>query len=173
VAAHRRALSFDADEGTVVTLRLGTLGREPALAIIGVVGPLAALLVSLAPGLSTGWQAGITSTMYAAAGVATALVVASDKLAPALLGFGQALVNLALTAGAQLDEGQQTAIMTALSLLVAAFVRTQVTAPLPPIPTQPVPDIPADIPAPLPDAGLALFEPHSDHPGMPYSPGQP
>jgi len=162
VANHRRALSFDVAEGTVVTLRLGTLGREPALAIIGVLGPLVSVLVSLAPGLSQTWQTAIESAVYAAAGVATALVVRSEKLAPALLGLGQALLNVALAAGALWDEQQQTAIMTAVALLVAAFVRTQVVAPLPPTPTPPF--MPADIPGPLPEP-----EPHSTR-QVPYQP---
>ena len=171
-AAPRRALSFDVSEGTVVTLRLGTLGREPALVIIGVLGPLAAVLVTLAPGLSSGWQLGITTAVYAGAGVATALVVASDKLAPALLGFGQALLNLALAAGAPLTDPQQTAIMTAVSLVIAAFVRTQVVAPLPPAPPPftpaptPVTVLPPDDAPPSPDS-------RSDHPGSPYIPVQP
>lgn len=174
-AAPRRALSFDRTEGTVVTIRLGTLGREPALVVIGVLGPLAAVLVSLAPGLSPGWQVGITTAVYAAAGVVTALIVASDKLAPALLGFGQALLNLALAAGAPLTDPQQTAIMTAVSLVIAAFVRTQVVAPLPPAPPPftPAPIPVTVLPPPRSDNAPPSLDSRSDHPGSPYIPGQP
>ena len=161
--AHRKALTITPEEGTVLTIRMGTLGREPALALIGVLGPLAALIVSLIPGMSPGWQTTIESAVYAGAGVATAAVVTSDKLAPAVLGLGQALLNVALAAGVPLTDQQQTAIMTGVALLVAAFVRTQVTAPLPPL--RPVPFIPADIPPPRPDP-----EPHSTLPEQPYAP---
>ena len=128
---HHRAYSASVDEGTVLTVRLGSLGREPALALIGVVGPLVGLLIALAPGLSHTWQVGLQSLGYATAGLLTAGAVASDKLAPAIMGFAQALLNVGLAAGLRLDDQQQAAVMSAVSLLVAAFVRTQVTAPLP------------------------------------------
>lgn len=165
MARHRATLTATPEEGTILTIRLGTLGREPALAIIGVLGPLAALVVSVIPGITPGWQTVIESVVYAAAGALTAAMVASDKLAPALMGLATALINLAVAAGAHLDDSQQTAIMTAVSLLVAAFIRTQVDAPLPKItPTPSDPTVPPTV-LPHPDSPSDRL-----HTAPPYSP---
>ena len=108
-----------------------SLGREPALALIAIVGPLVALLVSFADALGPTLQTAIIAVAVAAAGIVTALLVKGDKLAPAILGFAQALVTFGLAWGFALSADQQAGILTVVGLFVAAFVRTQVIAPKP------------------------------------------
>lgn len=107
-----------------------SLSREPALILMGVVGPAVALVVSFVDGMSPALQTGVNAVAVAAAGVATAVIVKGDKLAPALLGLAQALVTLALGAGWNLTPDQQAGWITVVGIVVAAFVRTQVTAPV-------------------------------------------
>lgn len=101
------------------------LSREPALLLIGVIAPLAQLLLSFAP-----WQAGVVTglnaTAVAAAGVLTAVFLRRDQLVPALTGAGQAVIVLVLGLGLAVSPDQQALFMTVVGLVVAAFVRTQV-----------------------------------------------
>jgi hypothetical protein len=154
--------------GSVLTVDLGRLGREPALALIGVAAPLLALLISHAGGLSPAWHTALEALIYAAAGLATAIVVRGDRLAPAILGLGQALLAVALSLGVDLDITQQTAIMTAVSIVVAAFVRTQVDAPLPP-----TPPVPTQLPAPPPPPAWPQPPPWQPPPPPPLWPEMP
>jgi len=104
--------------------------REPALwvgflaAVIQWVPPM---IVHLAPGTA----AIINAAIVAVAGAVTAALVHSDKLAPAILGAIQAILALGLGLGLHIPQDVQAEIMAAATALVAAFVRTQVTA-LPP-----------------------------------------
>ena len=107
--------------------------REPALIIIGVVGPAVALLVSFIPALTPELQTGLIAAAVAIAGILTAAIVGGDKLAPAILGLAQAVVTIGLAAGLDLSPEQQAGWMTVVSLLVAGFVRTQVEAPVDPL----------------------------------------
>ena len=172
-----------------LTISFERLSREPALALIGLLAPLCSVLLAQAPGLSTPWRTALESLVYTLAGVLTAVVVRSDKLTPALVGLGQALLNVALVAGLVVTDAQQAAIMTAVSLAAAAFVRTQVVAPVPqllspprrmaaprdrmapsdrPAPDRTVPDRPTAVPPPdhaAPPSGTALPDfPRSDAP---------
>jgi hypothetical protein len=106
-------------------------GREPALILIGVIGPLVALLVSFIPGMSPELQTGIIAAAVAIAGILTALLVGGDKLAPAIIGLAQAVVTVGLAAGLDLSPEQQAGWLTIVGLLAAGFVRTQVVAPVP------------------------------------------
>jgi hypothetical protein len=107
------------------------LGREPALILIGGVGPVVALIVSFIPGMNPVLQSALIGVAVAAAGIATAVVVGGDKLAPAILGLAQAVVTWGLAAGFDLSPEQQAGFLTVVGLFVAAFVRGVVTAPVP------------------------------------------
>lgn len=105
--------------------------REPALILIGVVGPLVSLIVSFVPGMNPVLQSALIGLAVAVAGVVTAVMVGGDKLAPAILGVAQAVVTWGLAAGFDLTAEQQAGFLTVVGIFVAAFVRTQVTAPVP------------------------------------------
>ena len=154
----------------VGSVSLARIGREPALAVIGVLGPTVAAVVMLIPDLTWEWQTAIQGLTYALAGLLTALVVHGDRLAPALLGLAQAVLSVVLAAGVALTDGQQTAIMTAVSIVVAAFVRQQVSAPVPPADPQPV-DSPVDSPPGSSAGGTVDFVPESAPSQVTYTTG--
>ncbi len=64
-------------------------------------------------------------------GLVTAVAVRSDKAAPAVLGLVQSVLACALAFGLVLSPDTQGAIMAFTSAVVAMFVRTQVSAPVP------------------------------------------
>jgi len=107
-----------------------SIGREPALILIGVLGPLAAFGVSFLDGLGVPMQTAIIAVCVAVAGILTAVVVGGDKLAPAILGLAQAVATFALAYGFALTPEQQAGWLTIVGIFVAAFVRTQVVAPV-------------------------------------------
>lgn len=102
-------------------------GREPALWLA-----LVAALVQGA-GLLLDWsseqQGAINAVAVAALGVATAWFV-SDGISAAVLGGAQAVLNLVLAFGLNVDTATQAAIMTFVAAVTAMFVRTQVGAPV-------------------------------------------
>jgi hypothetical protein len=107
--------------------------RYPAAVLLGL-STLLQMLVAFGWDLSDGQTGAINAIAAAAFGVATAAVLAHDRLLPAILGFGQALATLFIAFGAHLTDAQ---VSTALALLAAvatpligAFVHTQATAAL-------------------------------------------
>lgn len=101
------------------------IAREPALLLIGVIAPLAQLILSFTP-----WDpsviTGLNAVAVAVAGLLTALFLRRDELVPALTGLGQAVLVLVLGFGLAVSPEQQVLYMTVVGLVVAAFVRTQV-----------------------------------------------
>lgn len=112
------------------------IAREPALAAIAVLAPAVQLTVAFIVG-DAALQGTINALAAFLAGLLVAVVVRSDKLAPAILGFAQGLLALALQLGLDLSAEKQAAAMAFVGVLVATYVRTQVTAP---IPAGPAPD---------------------------------
>jgi hypothetical protein len=105
--------------------------RYPAAVLLGL-STLLQMLVAFGWDLSDGETGAINAIAAAVFGVATAVVLAHDRLLPAILGFGQALATLFIAFGAHLTDQQ---VSTALALLAAvvtpligAFVHTQATA---------------------------------------------
>jgi hypothetical protein len=105
--------------------------RYPAAVLLGL-STLLQMLVAFGMDLSDGKTGAINAVAAAVFGVATAVVLAHDRLLPAILGFGQALATLFIAFGAHLTDSQ---VSTALALLAAvvtpligAFVHTQATA---------------------------------------------
>lgn len=105
-----------------------SLSRDPALWLTAV-----ATIVRLAAAfwidLSIEQQAVLNALATAIAGIIVAIIVRKEGQVPALLGFVQAVIALAVGFGAKLSPEAQATIMSAVGALVAAFVRTQVVAP--------------------------------------------
>ena len=103
--------------------------REPALILMGVIAPLVTVIVGLLP-IDLSVATTLNALAVAVAGVGTAWLVRSDQLAPALLGLGQALLIVALALGLDLSAAGQSAVLVIVGLVVAAFVRGAVVAPV-------------------------------------------
>lgn len=104
------------------------LTREAALLPTSLLAPFVGTLLlffaSLSPEAQAAWNAAAT----AVAGFITAALVVHDRLAPAILGLAQAVVNILAVYGFGLTAAQSTGVMAFLALVVGAYVRTQVTA---------------------------------------------
>lgn len=68
------------------------------------------------------------------AALATAFMASAEKGLAFLAGAGNTIVQLALGFGVHLTDAQQSLLATLLTLITAAFTRTQVVAPKPPVP---------------------------------------
>jgi hypothetical protein len=107
------------------------IGREPVLTAVGLLAPAVQLLVAFFvhdPAVQTA-----TNVVAAAlAGLVSAALLKSERLAPAILGFAQAVLALFISIGWALSAEQQGAVMAFVGVAVAAYVRTQVFAKVPP-----------------------------------------
>lgn len=106
------------------------LSREPAVLLA-----LFASLVSLLAMFIFHWtdeqQSLLNAAAIALAGFITAWLVKTDPIAPAALGLVQAVLAVAVGFGLHLAPAGQTVLLTLTSTLIAAFVRSQVEAPIP------------------------------------------
>jgi hypothetical protein len=105
------------------------LGREISV-WLGLVAVLVQTLVAYGVDLSEQQQAGVNAVATLAMGLFIALSVACDQIVPAAAGLLVAVLQLAVSFGAHMD---QQAIATAGSLLttvLALWLRTQMTAPI-------------------------------------------
>lgn len=107
--------------------------REPAV-VIAFIATLLQIAASLGVGPDAAVQGAIIAVLTAAAGVATAVKVASDKALPAVLGFAQAGFALLLALHFHISPDVQSAVAAAIAAAFALFVRTQVVAPAPQAP---------------------------------------
>lgn len=107
------------------------LSRDPAIYL-----SLFATAVRLASAfwfhVSDEQQAVINAVATAAAGLIVAFWVAKDGQVAAVLGVAQALLALAVGFGLNVSAELQATLMSFVGLALAAFVRTQVTAPVSP-----------------------------------------
>ena len=107
-------------------------GREPAAWLA-----LFAICVKLAAAF--GWdaspevQAWVNGVAAAAVGLILA-VIAHDAVGAALVGFAQAALALAVGLGLDWSADRQAVVMTAVTVVVAMWDRTQVVAPVPAAP---------------------------------------
>jgi nicotinamide riboside transporter PnuC len=104
--------------------------REPALTATTLLAPLVGLILLFIADMTPAEQASWNGVAVTVAGLITAVIVARDKLAPAILGLAQAVIGLLTVYGLGMSAEQTTATMGFLALLVGAYVRTQVHAPL-------------------------------------------
>lgn len=100
-------------------------GREPALW-----AALAAAVIQGA-GLVFNWSHTQQGAINAVAAVTLGVIVSvmvHDGIGAAVLGAVQAVLNLVLAFGLQIDQTTQAAVMGLAAAIVAMFIRTQVTA---------------------------------------------
>jgi hypothetical protein len=103
-------------------------GREPAtvLALFAIVVKLAA---AFGWDASTDVQAWVNAAAAAALGVILA-IVAKDGIGAAVIGFAQAALALAVGLGLDWTSEKQAVVLTAVTIVVGMWDRTQVTAPV-------------------------------------------
>ena len=106
-------------------------GREPAL-WLALVAVAVKLATAFGLNLSTDQQAVVNAVAAALAGLIVAVMV-HDGIAAAVLGFVQTALALAVGFGLNWSADRQAVIMSFAAAIVAMFVRTQVTAPMPPV----------------------------------------
>jgi uncharacterized membrane protein YvlD (DUF360 family) len=105
-------------------------GREPAVVLAAVAGLIQVVSAFVLP-LTLVQQGVLNAIVVAAIGVWTAAKVAQDQLLPAVVGFVQAGLSLALAFGVSMTPENQSVLMGAVATALALFVRTQVTAKVP------------------------------------------
>jgi hypothetical protein len=105
------------------------LSRDPALYLTGFA---TAIRLAAAFGLNftETQQTILNATATAVAGLWVALWVRRDGQVAAILGVAQALLALAVGFGLDVSAEGQAVIMSFIGALAAAFIRTQVTAPV-------------------------------------------
>jgi hypothetical protein len=110
------------------------LGREPALwmsLFSSLVMVVSAFIFPLTPN-----QQGVLNALCTAGfGLAAAYFIDKGALSVSLLGFIKSLFALAIAFGWHQSPENQAILMSAISGLVAMFVRTQTTPINPPVPT--------------------------------------
>lgn len=106
------------------------LSRDPALYLF-LVATIVKLVSAFIIKVSPDQQAVINAVAIAVAAAIVAAVVKHDGQVAAILGVAQALIALAVGFGLHLSADNQALIMSALGAIAAAFVRTQVVAPVP------------------------------------------
>lgn len=104
-------------------------GREPAVwaAIVAVICQfLAAFVIHV----NKDWQTGVNAVAAAVLGVIVAYKV-HDGVIAALTGLAQAALALGMNLGLNWSTDKQAAYMALITIAAQAFVRTQVSAPVP------------------------------------------
>ncbi len=104
-------------------------GREPAL-WAGLANAVIYVLGALVFHLSARTESLLIAVTAAVLGVIVAWQT-RDGLSAAILGLAKALLALVLGFGLKVNPDQQAALLTLVAALVAMFVRTQATAPVP------------------------------------------
>lgn len=106
-------------------------GREPAV-FLALLGALVSAFSAFVLHLSVDQQGVIGAVAALIVGVATAAVT-HDGVVAAILGLVKGLFLLMISFGLHLSTDNQAVLYTLVAALLAAFVRTQVTAPEPPV----------------------------------------
>jgi uncharacterized membrane protein YoaK (UPF0700 family) len=101
--------------------------REPAT-WVAVAAAGITLATTFGLPLTEAQQTILNAAVLAVAGFVTAVWVRRDGQLPAVLGLAQALLAVAVGFGLDWGQERQAAIMTMITVLAAAFVRTQVSA---------------------------------------------
>lgn len=105
-------------------------GREPALTATSLLAPLVGTLLLFLTNMTAESQAAWNAAAVAVAGLITAAIAVRDRLAPAILGLAQAVISLLTVYGLGLTAEQSTGVMGLLALVVGAYLRTQISAPV-------------------------------------------
>ncbi|MFF6844668.1 hypothetical protein ACFY8X_38760 [Streptomyces tanashiensis] len=112
------------------------LGREPA-AWLSLVAILVKLVSAFGVQVSPEMQATVNAVAAAGMGILIALAV-HDGLGAAIIGLAQAALALGIGLGLNWSADKQAVVMTAVTIAVGMWDRTQVTAKVPakqPLPT--------------------------------------
>jgi hypothetical protein len=104
-------------------------GREPA-AWLALVAVLVKLVAAFGLDVSTDQQAWINAVAAAVVGLVVAFMV-HDGAAAAIIGLAQAALAAAVGFGLDWSADQQAVVMTGVTIVIALWTRTQVTAPVP------------------------------------------
>lgn len=104
-------------------------GREPAV-WAGLVAVLVQFVSAFVINVSQDVQTGVNITAVALLGLIVAWKV-HDGVVAALTGFAQAALALGMNLGLDWSADKQAAYMAIITVVAQAFVRTQVTAPVP------------------------------------------
>ncbi|GAA3155958.1 hypothetical protein ACFQ0X_44195 [Streptomyces rectiviolaceus] len=110
-------------------------GREPAV-WAGLVAVAVQFVSAFVVEVSQNTQTGVNVAAAALLGLLVAWKV-RDGVVAALTGFAQAALALGMNLGLDWSTARQAAVMAAITVVAQAFVRTQVTAPVPAPPTGP------------------------------------
>jgi hypothetical protein len=106
-------------------------GRDPAL-YLTLVATDVRLFAAFFVHLTGEQQAVLNAVATAVAGLIVAVIVRHDGQVAAILGVAQALLALAVGFGLNISAGNQAVIMSFIGAVAAAFIRTQVVAPVAP-----------------------------------------
>jgi hypothetical protein len=107
--------------------------RFPALAL-GALASIGQVLPALAFSVTPNQQSLIAALIVAILGAGTSWLTKGDSLVASLVAVGQAMLALMLGFGLHLSPDLQGAIMALVAAAAAAYVHTQVSAPVPPEP---------------------------------------
>lgn len=107
-------------------------GREPAV-WLALIGALVSALSAFWLHLSVEQQGAVGAAAALVVGLVTA-VMTGDGIVAAVLGLAKALFLVMVSFGMHLSPDRQAVLYTLLAAALAAFVRTQVVAPVPPAP---------------------------------------
>lgn len=105
------------------------LTRDPAL-LLFLVATSVRLFSAFVIHVDDDTQALVNALATAIASLLVALFVVRDKQVPAMLGVAQALLALAVGLGLHVSAENQALIMSFVGGVAAAFIRTQVVAPV-------------------------------------------
>ncbi len=105
------------------------LGREPAVFFLGLVAPVLLAVIKFLP-FTPEVSGALNAVVLAAAGAAVAVMVATDKVLPALLGLAGAVFALYQAFGTAVPENTQTGILELIAVAAALFTRQNVEAPV-------------------------------------------
>jgi hypothetical protein len=105
------------------------LGREPAT-VLALIAICVKLTAAFGWNASADTQAWVNGAAAAAVGVLVA-IIAHDAVGAAVVGFAQAALALAVGLGLDWSSERQAVVLTAVTIVVGMWDRTQVTAPVP------------------------------------------
>ncbi len=105
--------------------------REPAM-WLALIASGVSLLSAFVLDLTSDQQTVLNAVAVSVVGLVTAWAVARDRLLPALVGVAQAILNVGLAFGLDLNAERQAIVMSFIATLAAAIIiRPQVTASVP------------------------------------------
>jgi hypothetical protein len=107
------------------------LSRDPAFYVM-LAATVIRLVAAFITPISDTQQTLLNAAVAAIGGLVVAVWVKRDGQIAALTGLAAALLALAVGFGANIDAEGQAAIMSFVGVAAAAFIRTQVTAPVAP-----------------------------------------